>query len=198
MLTAPTRDPGTDFEPALLPSLGQAKCEDNDIRIYQKLVDTLEMVFSVLSNHFGISVTRGLDCWAQNIDIAALELPRLSRHRAQPECLLSKLAQLPGGVDVAIACRVDAIPVIGMTRRRQQRWRGLRIDHLISGVAQAPANVLGKAASGGGNPVGLGNCPLGRAVAVVRAGSGLGHSAAPVGTFRQGAIGIGIHCHDGF
>lgn len=173
------------------PGLGQAEGENEEIGPAQRAAHGAQMRRAMQRHQFPRGQAVGLHPWPLGVEEPIAPPPDRQGGCRAAMGLGDQLAQLPAGVDVAVARRI--LPVaeaLGHRPRNLGRQR-LHVEHVEPRPAQRSAHVLGEAASGGHDPHLAGHGKA-RLVQVARVALGtFRHAGAPVGARVQAGVGRG-------
>jgi len=124
-------DPGRQREDRavapVLPGLGEAEGEDEDVQRLEHGTDSGEMCFAVGLELLRRDKPARLRCRTEGVkENVRRFLPDILGRLELAEGSLEELPQLPGSVDVPIARREEAVVMLGSNRSRNNRmpWLG--------------------------------------------------------------------------
>lgn len=175
------------------PAFGQAHGEDEKIRFFKYVSDGLQVAFAGNLKLVQILEGLGLKRRAERVDDTALLAPGGFLRGEMAIGPVEGLQQLAHGVDVAIARGIDPVIERAMQMRGQQRRGGLVIAEGEAAGLELAGDMLGKAASGGDDPVALRQVELLFVKIDKRKRATRADRGAPEGAFGQTGIGIVAH-----
>ena len=172
------------------PALGQPQSEDEATCGRKQPAERPQVVQPQRPHLLDRDKAPGLDRRAQRV----MKTPGAGPDRRRIDMaglrVRDQLRQLPRGIDIAVAPRIDTKAVSPRHRIRTGQRRRLGIQNIHAGVAQGAPDMLGKATAGSGDP-GIAVQRKLRAVKIQRRGRvRIGDARPPKGRFRQIQIGM--------